>query len=40
MGGIKCKLYEAKDVVIGMHLKHKLRSLKAKESNSVTKHIN
>jgi hypothetical protein len=40
MGGIKCKLYEAKDVVTIMHLKHELRSLKARESNSVTKHIN
>lgn len=39
MGGIKCKLYEAKNVT-RMHLKHKLRSLKMKISNSVTKHIN
>jgi hypothetical protein len=34
-----CKLYEAKDVVITMHLKDKLQSLKMRESNSVTKHI-
>ncbi len=34
-----CKLYEAKDVVITMHLKDKLQSLKIRESDSVTKHI-
>jgi hypothetical protein len=34
-----CKLYEAKDVVITMHLKDRLQSLKMGEYNSVTKHI-
>jgi hypothetical protein len=34
-----CKLYEAKDVVITMHLKDKLQSLKMRESDSVTKHV-
>jgi len=34
-----CKLYGVKDVVITMHLKDKLQSLKMRESNSVTKHI-
>jgi hypothetical protein len=33
------KFYEAKDVVIKMHLKNKLQSLKMREIDNVAKHI-